>query len=182
MKEKLLSYNLEYTQKIEALLFDLSRFSDQQLNHKSSPESWSALQVAEHLALSEASSLAYVRKKIAFTTEFPTVGLPEIARSLFIRALLYQPIKFKAPPVVGTAALPSKSSLEKVRHHWMATRSDWHDFLESMPEQLVNKAVFKHPRAGRIGWWHLIRFFNDHYSRHQQQIKKALSSQLSASL
>lgn len=179
MKEKLLSYNLEYTQKVEALLSHLSRFSDQQLNHKSSPESWSALQVAEHLALSEASSLAYVRKKMTFTRDFPTVGLPEIARSLFIRVLLYQPIKFKAPPVVGTAALPSHNSLEKVSLQWMTTRRDWHDFFESMPEELANKAVFKHPRAGRIGWWHLIRFFKDHYSRHQQQIKKALSNQVS---
>lgn len=176
MKEKLILQNQTYTNKVQALLSELATYSEQQLNAKADPESWSALQVAQHLAVSEASSLAYVRKKMAYTQTFPKAGVTELARSLFIRLLLFQPFKFKAPPVVGNAVLMPNNTLEAISQLWLSTRLDWQEFFESLPKELENKAVFKHPRAGRIGWKHLLYFFSDHFDRHRQQIRKTLKN------
>lgn len=174
MKEKLIRANQKYTQKVQDLLLELNNYSEQQLNHKINPKSWSALQIAHHLILSETSSLAYVKKKLSHEQHFHKVGIRELYRSLLIRILLYQPFKFKAPAVVGDAALPTTTSLEEIQHNWMRSREEWQLFFDSLPNELTNKAVFKHPRAGRIGWIHLIQFFGDHFSRHLLQMKKTL--------
>jgi len=174
MKEKLILQNQLYTKKVQGLLSEMATYSEQQLNAKADPKSWSALQVAQHLAVSEASSLAYVRKKMAHTQTFPKAGIAELARSFFIRLLLFQPFKFKAPPVVGNAVLSPNNTLEVIRQQWLNARQDWQEFFEAMPRELENKAVFKHPRAGRIGWKHVLCFFSDHFDRHRQQIRKTL--------
>jgi hypothetical protein len=156
----------------------LASYPEAQLNQAPAANAWSALQTAHHLILSEQGSLAYVRKKMSFETQFPKTGLRESWRSFLVWVLLYQPIKFKAPEKVGgnPELLPAHSTLQEVRDAWHAILTEWREFFEQMPEAIADRTVYKHPRVGKIGWLHMIAFFSVHFARHRKQIFRALAA------
>jgi hypothetical protein len=84
---------------------------------------------------------------------------------------LYLPLKFKAPKST-IDHLPEYIALDELQTRWNKSRAAWNSFLKEMPENLLDKAVFKHPRAGRIGWGHTFKFFQVHFDRHLKQIAR----------
>ena len=95
-------------------------------------------------------------------------------RTFWLLAALYLPIKFKAPKTSSVDHLPAHSTFADISEQWEKARDAWTGFFSQMPENLVDRAVFKHPRAGRIGWLQMLDFFETHFDRHVKQIRKAL--------
>jgi hypothetical protein len=63
--------------------------------------------------------------------------------------------------------------MEDLSARWANIQSEWMVFLGNMPSEYIDKAVYKHPRAGRISWVQTIDFFETHFDRHQKQIENA---------
>ncbi len=84
--------------------------------------------------------------------------------------------KFKAPKNVGDDNLPSYATLSDTRARWQKARAGWTDFFNNLPEDMAGKAVYKHPRAGRLGWPQMLAFFETHFDRHVKQVKKAIAA------
>ena len=179
MKEKILAANAAYEKKVIHLLEQISQLPEVVLNEKPADGGWSAFQIMHHLMLSEELSLAYVRKKLSFTSEFSRIGWRESLRSLMVQVYLYIPLKLKAPAIVGgnPEVLPDKSDIKTVTADWINVRAQWADFLDKMPENLADKSVYKHILAGKIGWLHMILFFNAHFTRHLRQLRRILKNQ-----
>lgn len=172
MKDKLLRMNQDYTNRVRTLLDEMTKYDDEILNRPAASGGWSVLQNMHHLILSEEKSMDYVRKKLSFEGTHPKVGLKEDWRYFLLMAFLSLPIKFKAPPRIGgnPEDLPAVSSLAEVREKWLTTRQKWEDFFQNMDADLATRTVFKHVRAGKLGWKHMLKFYIFHFERHRQQI------------
>jgi len=173
MKAQILQSNAKYGAKVAALLLHLSKIPAEALNRQSAKGGWSAAQTAWHLIKVEELSLEYVQKKLGFGGSFEKVGPGVYWRSFLLKAALWLPIKFKAPVTSGDN-LQSQSTFAEINAHWNKTREAWTDFLAQMPEVLEDKAVYKHPSAGRLGWIQMLAFFEEHFDRHWWQIERAL--------
>lgn len=175
MRKNITQRNQRYTTAVENLLAALETVPAEALNRRPADGGWSAMQTAWHLLLAEELALAYVRKKLSYGGEFKTVGPGEYWRMWLLKMALVLPIKFRAPKQTSDEFLPALSDWQALAARWRAARVAWTDFFESMPANLENKAVFKHPRAGKIGWTQMLDFLEDHLNRHQKQINKALA-------
>ncbi|HAD14855.1 MAG TPA: hypothetical protein DCF33_20700 [Saprospirales bacterium] len=175
MKESIIRANEAYSKEVADLLKELSGCSDLHLNRKPSDQGWSAIQTIHHLILVEENAMAYLRKKLSFDPELKPPGWLAGLKMLLLKTTLALPIKFKAPKSAGSDKIPETDTLESVKSRWMKTRSDWTFFFESMPENLLNKAVYRHPIIGLISWLQTISFLSTHFNRHKRQIKRAIS-------
>ncbi|MDZ4683004.1 MAG: DinB family protein [Saprospiraceae bacterium] len=174
MKEKILAVNTRYTSQVQTLLNELAAFENERLNQKPVDGGWSGIQTLHHLILVEENSLAYIRKKLSFNPQLEKTGLGSWWRSLLLRAILRMPFKFKAPKSAGNERIPETDTLKEVSARWQSIRDEWQEFFEKMPTELADKSAYKHPRAGRLGWLHMLDFFASHFERHRGQVHRTV--------
>jgi len=177
-KNSIRQFNDRYDQQVTRLLNELANYDDNILNRKPANGGWSALQTAQHLVLSEELSFAYVQKKLGFAKEgkadFKRADWRSSWRLLKVRLIFMLPLKVKAPANLDTDKLPDYISLAHTRERWTAIRSQWNVFFNNLPDELADKAVFRHPLAGKMSWGSMCHFFIIHLNRHLNQIRRAL--------
>lgn len=159
---------------LESLLDYLKDFPETQLNAKPNPEAWSALQICHHLLVAENLSLQYLRKKLSFNPKLPPVSMATKMRIRLLKTYLNTPMKFKAPENVGTEILPETSSFAEVKTMWQNNRQELRAFLKSLPKDIFDKEVYKHPFAGKLSLQGMLIFFEEHFNRHLKQIQRTL--------
>jgi hypothetical protein len=164
-----------YRHLVSGLLDECAQYPDSTLNYRPGGAGWSAVQTMHHLLLSEELSLQYVQKKLSFNPRLETRGVGAHWRGFLLWFYLNTPFKFKAPDVVGAQKLPEQVSLADTRARWEAAQTGWEHFIQQMPAELLDKAVYRHPLAGRLGWPETIGFFRHHFLRHRRQIRKAIT-------
>jgi DinB superfamily len=169
--------NERYTQKVLAYLRQLEQYSTEQLNQPAPDGGWSVLQNLHHLALAETYSLQYIRKKTSSGADkLPSVGLSGRWRGFLMWLYLTWPGKIKAPAGVSTEALPAHSTLAETRAAYEQVRGAWTAYLADIPPDLLNKAVYKHPIVGRVGFTQTFIFFNAHFDRHVRQMRRLIAT------
>ena len=176
MRSKILRLNASYQKKVEDLLQDLNSTDDAVLNMTALDGGWSPVQTMHHLILTEELSLGYVRKKLSFNPRLDKPGPGAWVSEQLLKLYLGLPFKFNAPPNVNDESLPGFTSLQDTRNRWLEIRKNWTDYLRDMPDDLLDKAVYKHPIAGRLGWTGMLRFYQHHFNRHRKQIFRALGT------
>ena len=175
-RTKILQQNKAYTQSVITILAEMQQHSEAALNRRPADGGWSAIQTMHHLILSEERSLAYVQKKLSFDPTLDSVGLGAKWRSFLLWLSLSSPFKFKAPAAISNENLPDHATLADTSDRWLKTRADWTDFFEKLPDTLLDKEVYKHPRAGKISWEGMLWFFETHFKRHHKQIRRAIEN------
>lgn len=154
---------------LHALLTVLDGLSEAQLHNK--PEgAWSAVQVLYHLVISEERTVSYLNKKLdEVNVPVEKAGLGEKIRALLLsRALRNDTKKFKAPSIV--AELPDKPDYAETKKRYLELRIAMAAMLEKFDANKVNRAYFKHPRAGKLSIGHTLDFMQDHFTRHKKQM------------
>lgn len=136
------------------------------------PGQWSATQVVHHLLFIEGNIIQYVQKKMQADEALPKVGLFTRLRARFVRLLLRLPgMKFKAPRGVATLTDTGEvPALPELRQSWESSRRQLERLLNEYPGRLLNRAIFPHPRSGRITIGQVMDFLLDHLLHHQQQM------------
>ncbi|NUO00508.1 MAG: DinB family protein [Saprospiraceae bacterium] len=160
---------------LEKLEQSLKGYTAEQLNRKPAPNEWSAMQVVNHVLLSESGSLGYLRKKLSNPGAIKKAGFGSAFRTWLLN--LTQKVtlvKFKAPSYINEDHLPPVSEPEAVFKQWHALRREIRTFMEAQPDEVFAKEAFRHPRAGRITLLQMLLFFEAHFNRHVRQIKRAL--------
>lgn len=154
---------------LERTLTYMDNLSNENL-YACDPEEWNAAQILFHLKDAENGTLAYLSKKIQTPkSEIPKGGLSSKIRSIFLgRALRNYDRKFKAPSVLSN--IPDKPDYHDVKREYLEVRKKTGLLLEKFDKKMVNKAYFKHPRAGRITILQTLEFLKDHFDRHMEQI------------
>lgn len=174
MKSKIVRSNLVYQQKVEQLLDELAGTDDAVLNMAAIDGGWSTVQILHHLILAEELSLAYVKKKLSFTPELKPAGFDALWRSALLKLSMRLPLKMKAPAQIGDDKLPGFTTFADTRRRWLAIRDAWTAFLSELPDDWLDKAVYKHPLVGRLSWPGMLSFFLQHMQRHHRQIRRTL--------
>ncbi|MCI1185905.1 DinB family protein [Hymenobacter sp. DH14] len=135
---------------------------------------WSAVQVVHHLLFIEGNIVQYVQKKMQSEELLPKISLFTRLRVQFVRLLLRLPgLKFKAPRGVATLTDTGEvPTLPEMRKTWEASRRQLERLLNEFPSRQLNRAVFPHPRSGRITIYQVMEHLVDHLLHHQQQMSR----------
>jgi hypothetical protein len=160
--------------KLEDLINQVSKYDYAAFNRKPDPETWSPFQVMHHVMLSEKKSLGYVKKKLGYDPILPPAGFAALLRSRLLNFCIKAPIKFNAPSGVGTEILPPEGTLDELTQTWNRDRKALRHYMENLEEKWLDKAVFKHPYAGRISAEQMLRFFQAHFTWHAKQVLRRL--------
>ena len=161
-------------QRISDLLFSLKPIPSDKLNIRPKENEWSVLQIVHHLILAEEGSLKYLKKKLSFNPKLNKVSLSSKLRLKLLTTWAYTPVKFKAPDAISGEALPAQSTLEEVSNRWKIVRADMRAFLNKLPDDILDKEVYKHPFAGKLSLEGMLIFFEAHLDRHEKQIRRTL--------
>ena len=150
-------------------LFDkLASYNTDALNRKPDAESWSVIQVIEHLFVIERSIIAYIKKKSLDKASLQKTGLKEWGRSLMLNLYLRSSKKFPAPIAVMPAI--QYASLNEMRELWNAERHEMKEAINAMPADMLSHNWFKHPAVGKLNLMQMFSFLEAHYDRHVRQI------------
>lgn len=138
------------------------------------PGSWSATQVVHHLQFIEGRIISSIRKELLAPENLPDVGFFTKLRALFVRLILRLPgIKVKAPKGVATLTdANDMPTLAELRATWESQRRQLEQLLNEYPGRLLSRAIFPHPRSGRINIYQVMEFLLDHLLHHQQQLER----------
>lgn len=160
--------------KLIQLLKDVKIYSEDQLNRQPKENAWSVIQVMHHLMLSESGSLKYVQKKLSYNPELKNAGVKAAFREMTLNTYLKTPFKWKAPEVISGDNLPKHETFWATAQQWKNQRIELREFMETLPDELLKKEVYKHPFVGRITINGMLVFFNNHFNRHNKQIQKII--------
>jgi uncharacterized damage-inducible protein DinB len=133
------------------------------------PEEWSVVQVVEHMVIIDRMVLKFVQKQLP-KDDLRLAGIGTWIRSVLVTLALRYRRKIKAPAVLP---VPTGSrSLAEWRDEWEACRRQWRETLESVPEKLRHRELFKHPLAGYLTLGQTLDFITEHTLHHVPQVKR----------
>ncbi len=166
----------ELNVQLDALFKELNQYSYEQLNQQPALTAWSATQVLNHLLLSEKYSQQYCEKKLSFEPQLAKAGIADNFRTFLVSFYFKLPMKVEAPKYINTDALPKETKLDDLKKHYREQREELAGFLLNLDQQYLDKAVYKHPFAGRLSISGMLRFFEVHFAHHRKQIYRALQA------
>jgi hypothetical protein len=132
---------------------------------------WSVSQIFYHLNKAESFSTIYVSKKRLDVNNLKTTGFNEYIRMVGLKLIFVLPFSLKAPVnVLGD--VPEKVDYKSITTEWNETRNKLKELLESLPDDILNKNVFKQPAIGRINVFQMLDFMQAHFNRHEKQVER----------
>lgn len=153
------------------LLDEISKLSHTQQNFKPSPESWSILQVVNHLLYAETNIVKYMLKKMQGIATVEKAGVQAKVRSIVLNTFLKSPLKFKAPK----AAMPKQDEVyifENLSKQWSEVRAEFGKILDQLNPADAEKLLFKHPISGKFNIYQTMSFMREHIEHHKKQIQR----------
>jgi hypothetical protein len=144
------------------------------LNRPRADGGWSVLQVLHHVITAEAGTLGYISKKMRGGTSLPRAGLVSGLRLLALQVGNASPFRFRAPGV--TADVPAEIDPDELLRRWEEVRAGWKDRLEGFPDELLDRAVFRHAMVGLMGLPDTLSFLQSHLAHHERQVERLLST------
>ncbi|MGB0166324.1 MAG: DinB family protein [Luteibaculum sp.] len=148
----------------------LSTWPKEQLYAAPNENSWSAIQVLNHLYLSQKGTFNFLNKQLENTKDVPkSLAIKNYVADILLSRFLRSDKKVKAPSKLPE---PDKDTdFEVLKEKYTALASLGEEILDKIPGKWSGKAVFRHPRAGWLGTKATFRFLKDHWEHHRYQIK-----------
>ncbi|WP_235294237.1 DinB family protein [Portibacter lacus] len=159
---------------MDQLFNELKGNSFETLNKKKDANTWSPIQILDHIILSERLSLGYCKKKLSFDPKLKTANFRTWINGRLISWSLQSPFKFKAPDVVTSDKLVAESELGLIKEKWKALRAELLAFIHNVPEKYIDKEVYKHPFGLRMSLNGMLDFYKSHFRRHRKQLRQRI--------
>ena len=145
--------------------------SAEQLNWQPESDTWSIIQVLEHLHHSESATLRFI-SAFDFARSDYKLGMGAFFRAWLTRLSLSLPLRYRKP-----VSLPGPSPSGAIKSgilfsEWDEVLAAFSRYLESFPKDKINRFVFKHPLAGRFNLPQALGFLNAHLKHHFYQIDR----------
>ncbi|QHL86127.1 hypothetical protein GU926_01160 [Nibribacter ruber] len=157
---------LAYTSQINSL-------TQAQQARQPAEDQWSAAQLYYHLWKVEHVVIQSIKDNLATDRKRRPISFNTRWRSFLLNLVLSLPVKIKAPKVLGD--MPQQINIDEVEKNWQDTRNTLHQFLSDFPNDLLDKEIFKHPRAGVITLGQTLEFLIEHANHHKNQMKRLLA-------
>ncbi|UOQ76872.1 DinB family protein [Hymenobacter sp. 5516J-16] len=137
------------------------------------PGQWSAVQVVQHLVVAETGIGQYMEKKLLQAEGLHKAGFASFLKSRLLRVLLRLPFtRFKAPAALAKLTPAEIPPLSELQAEWEAVRRRLERLLNEYPSNLLDRAIFKHPRSGMLTIYQTLDFMLDHVLHHQKQVER----------
>ncbi len=177
MNSSLVRHYNSLTLATKTLLKEIAPLSTSTYYFRPADDKWSISQILTHLLTSERLSLSYMMKKSqAAPAMLEKTGLREDILFFIFELSQQIPVKYKAPKVV-LENTPEPLSFGDLVRQWEALRSEMLEFLNGLGPEKIDKKIYKHPIAGRLGVVHALRFMTLHLNHHRPQIKAIIVKQ-----
>lgn len=160
---------------LKSILNRLGEFPTEIIKKRIS-NSWSIEEHLYHCYLVEKLSLSYVQKKTLYPQKLVSPGITTCVRFYFLKLILVFKVKLKAPKVVSS--FPDSIAIDQLYFEWIEIRSSLSQIIQSLPEEVLRKGVFKHPVIGRLSMALTLKFFKFHLNHHLYTVNNILSASL----
>lgn len=152
------------------LLAELEKRDDKELNFHPGKDKWSVIQVMHHLIIIEQLSIGYINKKLTYRTNIKKSGLGAAIRFFVLKSVLQTPFLFKAPKIVSE--VPDNAGFKETKNQWDQVRKDMKELFDNLPEEFLNKNIFKHALAGKMNIYQMLSFMEEHFKHHVKQVDR----------
>lgn len=159
------------TEKFTSMEQMVSALTEDQLNYKFNPDTWSIIEVIQHLLLAEGGTYRYISKKILDPSKLDPIGLGTKIREFKLNTYIKTPIKLPAPEIVQPKQGKLPQDYTDLINEWKKVRKALYELLLSLDQSMWSKEIHKHPLVGRISLKGSLNFIELHFDRHQKQIK-----------
>lgn len=156
-----------------ALLDELRQWSPDRLVLRPAEDCWSALEVLDHIVLTEREIAGAVRKGLATPQR---VGVRDRLGFAMVERIFMTDRRVKAPKSV-TTILPGKDlALDGIAARWDAGRTELARLLQECSGLGARDGIFRHPVAGQMTIGQVLRFFSVHIHHHRFQLARIQAS------
>lgn len=155
-----------------ALLEEVARLDGGQLGFRPSAESWSTLDVVEHLVRVEEAVVlrASQQPRSRSTGQAARAALAMVLTRLLFRAGIRVKAPVKSILPQGTATLP------ELCERWDRVRGQLEAVLADQTAADLRRPLMRHPRIGSLSPVQTLRFFECHVDHHRNQLERIRSS------
>lgn len=154
-------------------LTDIAAQTAEQQAFKPNADSWSMLQVTEHLLKSEAGVQHIVDKKSNPFAERPPMNWRARLRWGLFCWTLRSPVRFRVPQRVrGVTPEPTTLDFAAMQAQFTTLEMKWPEILARFTPEAIPKEIFRHPIAGWLTMGHTLDFLAEHITHHQHQIRR----------
>ncbi|MCC6599484.1 MAG: DinB family protein [Crocinitomicaceae bacterium] len=148
----------------------IDNWSTEQLEFHESG-SWSALQVMEHIIISERGTLHYMKKKTSGGWQnIPLAEDEHGAAGRKLNARLVSTERFKAPSVLPDPV--SSLSRDFMMFDWQSVRDELRFFIYSLDESFYHRQIFRQPIAGPVNLFQTMELLANHIQHHTYQLER----------
>ena len=155
-----------------AALQAFASVNDDQFNQSPGQGKWSAAEVFSHIITAERMSVTYLQKKMLGIEQAARSGMwEEVKTAALILTQRMPGLKFKAPQRVVDSTVSLKSRKE-IESSWDQVRTDLRKLLEQIPDQYVDRMIYRHVVAGYLNVRHALIFFREHLHHHTPQLNR----------
>ncbi|TXC81355.1 DinB family protein [Luteibaculum oceani] len=148
----------------------LSEFQDIDLQRETSESKWSAIQVLNHLYMTEKGTINFLEKSLGKSDELGKVNFKNRFRAYLLQRFLKSKRKAKAPSKLPDPK--NDTSLEELKSKFDRLHSQHDEFLNKVPSNIFGKTVFKHPYIGWMEINDVYRFMANHWAHHRHQLER----------
>ena len=154
----------------EHLFDELCSWTPEQLQFRPSLVSWSALDLIDHLVLTERAVLATMRSNLSAGYE---VTFRDRYRSAIVLGMMALPVRLKVPRSVEYL-LPAQTQpdLQLFRSSWVHDRSLLTEFVQSLSRADRKQGIFRHPFGGWTTASGALLFLHLHLYHHLYQFRR----------
>lgn len=153
----------------QALLDRLGRYETTELSFRPSASEWSALEILDHLILSESGILDAMIRSIPHGHAVPA---RDRITGRLLELLFYTPARVRAPAQAAHILPKGEQPLEAHSAAWSFIRRRMAETLEGVPVEAVRRTGFQHPVSGRMDVPQTLRFLNSHMVHHGYQLRR----------
>lgn len=151
----------------------LDSFPPAALDWRPAPDAWSATDVLEHLVKSENGSLFAIRRQVAAGDDRRDLGAPDEEAFSKLRAFLRSERRTRVPEAAARFIAPTgEATYVDLRTEWEGLNDRWHEALASLPSELADVGLVRHPLAGALTAEGAARFVADHARHHLHQLRR----------
>jgi hypothetical protein len=160
------------TKSRDYMLKTVKGLSPAQLSYKSSPDSWSVAECAEHIAISESLIWGMLDGALKTEPDASKRGDVKVTDEALVKGITDRSSKFKT----GEMFVPSNKfgSVDGILKEFKEKRQAHIDYVKSTKDDLRNRYT-KGP-MGTLDAYQVVLFMSGHTERHTKQMEEVMAS------
>jgi hypothetical protein len=159
-----------------AFLGALAALPPEVIDRAPAQESWSPLQIGEHLLRTEEQMLGAAERQTHAGSDRRVLGEADDAAVEGLIQALRSPARFRVPDGARGIHPEGDLSLQDLRDRWGAVAERWRRLVAVFPPDLLNVALLRHPLAGPLCMGHTLRFLEAHVAHHVHQLNRTVQA------